>query len=62
MGSVFGGVVYDAVKEKSDYPENPTSIYDFNVLDIKGENVSLKKYQGKVLLIVNIADDSKYTK
>ena len=31
------------------------SIYDFTVKDIKGNDVSLKDYEGKVLLIVNVA-------
>jgi len=31
------------------------SIYDIQVKTIDGENVSLKKYEGKVLLIVNTA-------
>lgn len=31
------------------------SIYDFNVKDNKGNDVSLGEYQGKVLLIVNTA-------
>lgn len=31
------------------------NVYDFNVFDNKGKNVSLGKYRGKVLLIVNTA-------
>ena len=31
------------------------SVYDFTVKDNKGNNVSLKEYEGKVLLIVNTA-------
>lgn len=31
------------------------SIYEFNALDIDGNNVSLSKYRGKVCLIVNVA-------
>ena len=30
-------------------------IYDFTVKDIKGNDVSLADYKGKVLLIVNVA-------
>ncbi|GLJ09915.1 hypothetical protein SUGI_0118150 [Cryptomeria japonica] len=33
----------------------PTSVHDFNVKDIKGNDVSLTTYKGKVLLIVNVA-------
>lgn len=32
-----------------------TSVYDFTVKDIKGNEVSLEKYRGNVLIIVNIA-------
>ncbi len=35
--------------------KNSKSIYDFTVKDIKGQDVSLKSYEGKVLLIVNVA-------
>ena len=31
------------------------SIYDFTVMDINGEEMSLDKYKGSVLLIVNVA-------
>uniref|UniRef100_A0A7N0TNS0 Glutathione peroxidase n=1 Tax=Kalanchoe fedtschenkoi TaxID=63787 RepID=A0A7N0TNS0_KALFE len=33
----------------------PNSIYDFTVKDIRGNDVSLSEYKGKVLLIVNVA-------
>lgn len=34
-----------------------SSIYDFTVKDIDGGSVSLKKYEGKVCLIVNVASE-----
>ncbi|XP_031265425.1 probable glutathione peroxidase 2 [Pistacia vera] len=34
---------------------SPKSIYDFTVKDIRGNDVSLSDYRGKVLLIVNVA-------
>lgn len=41
--------------------ENAESIYEFNALDIDGNDVSLKKYRGHVALIVNSASNCKLT-
>lgn len=38
-----------------------TTIYDYKVKDINGEDVSLEKYKGKVLLIVNTATKCGFT-
>ena len=38
------------------------SIYDFEVIDYKGNPVKLEKYRGKVLLIVNTATKCGFTK
>ncbi len=37
------------------------SVYDFTVKDRKGEKVSLKAYEGKVLLIINSATECGFT-
>ena len=37
------------------------SIYDFEVKTIDGEMISLSKYKGKVLLIVNVASECGFT-
>ena len=37
------------------------TIYDFNVLDYQGNNVSLADYKGKTLLIVNTATGCGFT-
>lgn len=42
-------------------PKTAQSVYDFNVKDIKGETVSLEKYRGHVLIIVNVASKCGYT-
>ncbi len=42
--------------------ENPQSLYDFTVKDIDGKIVPLKKYKGKVILLVNTASKCGFTK
>lgn len=37
------------------------NIYDFNVINVKGEEVSLGKYKGKVLMIINTATGCGFT-
>jgi glutathione peroxidase len=37
------------------------SLYDFNVTNIDGEEVSMSSYKGKVLLIVNVASKCGFT-
>jgi glutathione peroxidase len=39
----------------------PADIYDINVRDIIGNKVSMSRYKGKVLLIVNVASKCKNT-
>ncbi|GKV06153.1 hypothetical protein SLEP1_g18077 [Rubroshorea leprosula] len=41
--------------------EAPKSVFDFTVKDIRGNDVSLSEYNGKVLLIVNVASQCGLT-
>ena len=40
---------------------NDYSIYDFNLIDIDGNKVSLSKFQGKPILLVNTASRCGFT-
>ncbi|CAI0541163.1 unnamed protein product [Linum tenue] len=44
-----------AAQQQDSSSSSSSSIYDFTVKDIKGTDVSLGEYKGKVLLIVNVA-------
>ncbi|XP_065359731.1 uncharacterized protein Gtpx isoform X3 [Calliphora vicina] len=46
----------------SEEAKNANSIYDFTVKDTHGEEVSLDKYKGNVVLVVNIASQCGLTK
>ena len=41
--------------------ENQMSIYDFNVKTIDAQEISMSRYKGKVLLIVNVASKCGFT-
>ncbi|KAK7792481.1 hypothetical protein R5R35_013865 [Gryllus longicercus] len=41
--------------------KSASSVYDFTVKDIKGDDVSLEKYKGHVLIIVNVASQCGLT-
>ncbi|CAL1365992.1 unnamed protein product [Linum trigynum] len=51
----FSTVINMAAQQEDSSSSSSSSIYDFTVKDIKGSDVSLSEYKGKVLLIVNVA-------
>jgi len=47
---------------KTVYAQPTGELYSFKVRDIDGKEVSLSEYKGKVLLIVNVASECRFTK
>jgi glutathione peroxidase len=53
-------LAYAAVPAKKREPSGKT-IYEFNVRTLEGEEMTLEKYKGKKMLIVNVASECGYT-
>lgn len=53
-------LTYGSAENPEDYTK-AKSVYDFTVKNIKGEDVALDKYKGKVLIIVNVASNCDLT-
>ena len=41
------------------WAQSPSSIYDFEVEDMQGNTVPMSRYKGKVLVVVNVANECK---
>ncbi|XP_034482284.1 probable phospholipid hydroperoxide glutathione peroxidase isoform X2 [Drosophila innubila] len=64
LATALGTYIYLTMQldmSNEDY-KSATSIYDFTVKDTHGNDVSLEKYKGKVVLVVNIASKCGLTK
>lgn len=48
-------------KKPAKYTGNPQSIYDFKLKTIDGEEITLAKFKGKKLLLVNVASECGFT-
>jgi hypothetical protein len=49
------------IKHKEPEKSGNESIYDFNVVTMENENISMRWYRKKVLLIVNMARKNKFS-
>lgn len=58
VGALMGALLFSGSARAAGTP----SLYDIPLKDIDGKETSLKAYQGKVLLIVNVASKCGYTK
>ncbi|CDQ81940.1 unnamed protein product [Oncorhynchus mykiss] len=59
MGLLGSAVLFSVLLQTLSAPtedwQTATSIYDFSAKDIDGNEVSLEKYRGDVVIIVNVA-------
>jgi glutathione peroxidase len=56
-----GFLILGSTRKHDPGPLEQTSIYDFTMKTIEGEDRSLSDYKGKVLLLVNVASKCGYT-
>ncbi len=58
--AIFAAFLITGIAKSED--QKMKTVYDFNAKTIDGEEISLDKYKGNVLLIVNVAGNCGFTK
>ncbi|MCK5572095.1 MAG: glutathione peroxidase [Bacteroidetes bacterium] len=58
---IVGIGIGDGTLVKTPPEGSPASIYDFRMKTIDGDSISLRAYEGTVLLVVNVASECGYT-
>lgn len=62
LGLALSMVVFPgARKQAGNGSPNETSVYDFRIKTLEGEEISLARYKGKKLLLVNVASECGFT-
>lgn len=55
FGTLAGSGMMGVMAVQLEDWQTATSIYDFSAIDIDGNEVSLEKYRGNVVIITNVA-------